>query len=176
MPFFGQVVSDKGIQTNLKKVEVIQKWPIPTNITEVCSFLGFTYYYYKFIRKYAQVAKPLYILISGENVVRNEIQSDGIMSVMKLLTNLKSCTPGAPILTYADFKILFRLHTEASILSLEVHVEKDGVEKVVSYASQSISKSESKYPVHKLEFLCLKWAISVYMEVSIWTYFWYLYR
>ena len=30
---------------------------------------------------------------------------------------------------------------------------------VTSYASQSLSKSESKYPVYKLEFLSLKWAI-----------------
>ena len=36
----------------------------------------------------------------------------------------------------------------------------DGVEKVISYASRSLTKSETKYPVHKLEFLCLKWAIT----------------
>ena len=34
-----------------------------------------------------------------------------------------------------------------------------GVEKVISYASQSLTKSETKYSVHKLEFLCLKWTI-----------------
>ena len=32
-----------------------------------------------------------------------------------------------------------------------------GVEKVISYA---LTKSDAKYPVHKLEFLCLKWAIT----------------
>ena len=31
---------------------------------------------------------------------------------------------------------------------------------VISYASQSLLKSETKYPIHKLEFLCLKWAIT----------------
>ena len=36
----------------------------------------------------------------------------------------------------------------------------DGVEKVISYASRSLTMSETKYPVHKLEFLCLKWAIT----------------
>ena len=54
------------------------------------------------------------------------------------------------------------LHTNASVLGLEavLYQVQDGVEKVISYASQSLSKSESKYPVHKLEFLCLKWAIT----------------
>ena len=68
--YLGHVVSEHGMQTDPKKVEAIQKWPIPTNITEVCSFLGFTNYYCRFIKKYAQVAKPLYKLISGENVAR----------------------------------------------------------------------------------------------------------
>ena len=36
----------------------------------------------------------------------------------------------------------------------------DGVEKVTSYASRSLTRSKTKYPVPKLEFLCLKWAIT----------------
>ena len=66
----------------------------------------------------------------------NEIQSNGIMSVRKLLTDLELCT-NAPILAYADFKKLFRLHTDASILGLGavVYQEQDGVEKVVNYAN-----------------------------------------
>ena len=68
--YLGHVVSENGIQTDPKKVEVIQKWPVPTNIMEVCSFLGFTKYYHRFIRKYAQVTKPLYKLISGEIMAR----------------------------------------------------------------------------------------------------------
>ena len=49
---------------------------------------------------------------------------------------------------------------DASILSLGtvLYQEQDGIENVVSHASWSLLKSESKYPVHKLEFLCLKWA------------------
>ena len=36
-------------------------------VTEVRSFLGFTNYYHRFIYMYAQVTRPLYKLISGEN-------------------------------------------------------------------------------------------------------------
>ena len=68
LTYLGHVVSEEGIQTNPKKVEAIQKWPIPTSVTEVHGFLGFTNYYCKFIKKYAQMAKPLYKLIAGENV------------------------------------------------------------------------------------------------------------
>ena len=54
------------------------------------------------------------------------------------------------------------MHTDASVqgLGTVLYQEQDGIENVISYASQSLSKLESKYPVHKLEFLCLKWAIT----------------
>ena len=67
-------------------------------------------------------------------------------------TNFGVCQFGKP----------FKLHTDVSVLSLGavLYQEQDGVEKVISYASQSLSKSESKYLIHKLEFLCLKWAIT----------------
>ena len=65
-------------------------------------------------------------------------------------------------MAYADFVKPLKLHTDASVLGLgavlyQVH---EGVEKVISYASRSLTQSETKYPVHKLEFLCLKWAIT----------------
>ena len=31
---------------------------------------------------------------------------------------------------------------------------------MISYASRSLTQSETKYLVHKLEFLCLKWTIT----------------
>ena len=84
------------------------------------------------------------------------------MSRSFCLTNVKELCTSAPFLAYADFKKPFRLHTDASILGLGavLYQEHDGVEKVISYTSQSLSKSESKYPVHKFEFLGLKWAIT----------------
>ena len=78
----------------------------------------------------------------------------------KAFDKLKELCTSGPILTYTDFKKLFRLLTDASILSLGavLYQEQDGVEKVVSYVSWSLSKSESKYAVHIFEFLCLIWA------------------
>ena len=72
LTYLGHVVSKNGIQTDCKKVNAIWKWPVPTNVTEVHSFLGCTNYYHRFIKKYAQVAKPLYKLISGKNRARKQ--------------------------------------------------------------------------------------------------------
>ena len=40
----GHIMSAQGIATDKSKIEAIKKWPTPTNMTEVQSFLGFTRY------------------------------------------------------------------------------------------------------------------------------------
>ena len=35
----------------------------------------------------------------------------------------------------------------------------DGMDAVIAYASRSLTKAESHYPVHKYEFLALKWVV-----------------
>ena len=66
------------------------------------------------------------------------------------------------MLAYADFSKPFILHTDASIegLGAVLYQEHDGLEKVVAYGSRGLRKAEGNYPAHKLEFLCLKWAVT----------------
>ena len=160
--YLGHIVSKNGIQTDPKKVEAICRWPVPTTVTEVRSFLGFTNYYRRFIKKYAQVAKPLYKLISGENASRkwNSIKWDS--ECHHAFDHLKELCTTTAILAYAGFAKPFKLHTNANVLGLgavlyQVH---EGMEKVIIYTSRSLTQFQTKYQVHKLEFLCLKWCIT----------------
>ena len=146
----------------LKKVEAICMWHVLTNVTEVRSFLGFTNCYQRFIKKYAQVAKPLYILILVKNTSKkwNSIKWDP--ECQEAFDKFKELCTTTTILAYAEYGKPFKLHTDASILGLGavLYRVQDGVEKVNSYASRYLTESETKYPVHKLEFLCLKWVIT----------------
>ena len=77
---------------------------------------------------------------------------------------LKGLSTTAPILAYAEFTKPFTLHTDACGSGLGVvlyQTHKDGTDAVIAYPSQSLSKAESHYPVHKLEFLTLKWVVVV---------------
>ncbi|PJE77806.1 hypothetical protein CI610_03263 [invertebrate metagenome] len=75
---------------------------------------------------------------------------------------LKKCLTKPPVLGYPDFEKPFCLHTDASLLGLGavLYQEDSGVKKVIAYASRGLSKSEQRYPAHKLEFLALKWAVT----------------
>ena len=127
--YLGHVVSKNGIKTDPKKVESICKWPVPTN--EVRSFLGFTNYYQRFIKKYAQVARPLYKLILGKNASRkwNSIKWDS--ECQHTLDDLKKLCTTTPMLAYVDFEKPFKLQTNASVLGLDavLYQVHDGVEK-----------------------------------------------
>ena len=41
------------------KVSMIQAWPVPHNVREVQSFLGFANFYQRFISSYAEFTQPL---------------------------------------------------------------------------------------------------------------------
>ena len=45
--YLGHIASKNGIEINPKKIEAIIKWPQPSTVTEVRSFLGFCNYYRK---------------------------------------------------------------------------------------------------------------------------------
>ena len=112
--YLGHIVSDKGIETDPKKIEAILKWPVPKTVHDVRSFLGFTNYYRKFIYKYAQKAKPLNKLISGDKAKKKYSKIDWTDECQTAFDLLKETCTNTPILAYANYKKLFRLNTDAS--------------------------------------------------------------
>ena len=60
--YLGHVVSSNGIAADPSKVHQVAQWPEPTSQTDVQRFLGFVSYYWRFIKDYARIAKPLHHL------------------------------------------------------------------------------------------------------------------
>ena len=58
---------------------------------------------------------------------------------------LKELCTTTPILSYADFTKSFKLHTDPSVLGLGAVLYQilKGLEKVISYASRSLTQSET---------------------------------
>ena len=109
-----------------------------------------------------QVAHPLHKLTSGENVGKKKAAIKWDTRGQQAFDDLKTLCTMAPILAYANFTKLFKLHTDACGTGLGAvlyQTREDGTKAVTAYASRSLSKAESHYPAHKLEFLALKWAV-----------------
>ena len=163
--YLGHVVSEQGVSTDPDKIKAVTEWPQPTTVTEVRSFLGFVSYYRRFIPIFSKVAKPLNKLLQNlEGTLSQKKKFKvhwGTEQQEAFETPQGLCTE-SPVLAYADFKAPFILHTDASGegLGAVLYQVQEGKQRVIAYASRSLSKSERNYPVHKLEFLALKWAIT----------------
>ena len=81
----------------------------------------------------------------------------------KAFDALKYLCTSTPILAYADYKRDFQLHTDACERGLGgVLYQKDenGLQRVIGYASQSLSHTERNCPAHTFELLALKWVVT----------------
>jgi reverse transcriptase-like protein len=57
--YLGVIISQGKVEMDPVKVEGIAKWPIPTTVKDVRSFLGFCNFYRSFIANFSAVAHPL---------------------------------------------------------------------------------------------------------------------
>ena len=61
--FLGVVIGPNRIEIEEEKVDGVLSWPEPKNVKNVRRFLGLTNYYRRFIKNFAQVARPMNMLI-----------------------------------------------------------------------------------------------------------------
>ena len=161
--YLGHIFLAKGIEMDPKKIKAIQAWTHPKTVTDVRNFLGFTNHYHRFIKGYAKVAKPLNVLISGDNANHKKVLVEWMDECQVAFEKLKELCTSTPILAYADYKKPFELQMDTSDLGLGAVLYQrngEGQQRVITYASKSLSNTEKSYPAHKLEFLALKWAIT----------------
>lgn len=176
--YLGHIVSHKGVETDPEKVKALSSWPVPRDLKQLRSFLGFSGYYRRFIKNYSSLVKPLTDLTSGYPPLRKSTKPKTkpaeyhdpkkpfgerwTPSCEQAFKDIIEKLTSAPILAFADPKLPYSLHTDASTTGLgaALYQEQNGQTRVIAYASRGLSRSEARYPAHKLEFLALKWAVT----------------
>jgi len=60
--FLGVVIGPNRIEMEKEKVGGVLSWPEPKNVKDIRKFLGLANYYRRFIKNFAQVARPMNVL------------------------------------------------------------------------------------------------------------------
>ena len=47
--FLGLIIDEQGVCTDPEKAQNILEWAVPASVTDVCSFVGITSYYRRYI-------------------------------------------------------------------------------------------------------------------------------
>ena len=106
--FLGHIVSSDGVSTYPEKVAAVRDWPTPMTPKQVRAFLGLCSYYRRFVRGFADTAKPLYRLTEKGSQF---MWSETCESAFKLL---KAKLTSTPVLAYPTSNGLFVFDTDAS--------------------------------------------------------------
>ena len=138
MKYLGHIVSEEGIQTDPGKTSAVDTWPMPKNVKELRQFLGFRGYYRRFIENYAQIVQLLNRLLEGH------------LSTKQAKVSKNKKKKKAVTWEWGD----------AQQNSFDTVKQKLTSPPILAYANYSLRQPERRYPVHKLEFLALKWSVT----------------
>jgi hypothetical protein len=60
--YLGLIISMEGIKMDPKNIRAMQYWQPPSNLKDICTFLGFTTFYHRFIHNYSCIVQSLTFL------------------------------------------------------------------------------------------------------------------
>lgn len=149
--FLGHIVSETGVSTEPEKVKAVKEWPIPRNVHELRSFLGTASYYRKFCKSFCDIARPLHKLTEKQNAFVWTVECDSAFK------KLKQALTTAPILGYprSDSEYILDCDCSGYGIGAVLSQKQDGVERVISYYSKSLTKAERNYCVTRRELLAV---------------------
>ena len=154
LTFVGMVLSANGISCAADKVEAVTSAREPQSASETRSFLGLVNYCGRFIPDLATISEPLTRLTkAGTPFVFGEEQNQAFAELKKRLTNSET-------LGYFDKDAPTQVIADASPVGLGAvltQISKDGP-RIISYASRSLTSTETRYSQTEKEALALIWA------------------
>jgi hypothetical protein len=97
----------EGGCTDPDKISAVAAWPIPRNIKELRSFLGFAGYYRKFVKNFGVISRPLMNLVKKNAIYLWTQDHDSAFAA------LKQALISAPVLALPNFDQPFITETDA---------------------------------------------------------------
>jgi hypothetical protein len=155
--FLGFVVGADGVKADQAKIKAVRDWPVPANVTEVRSFLGFVGFYRRFIAGHSDVVMPM-----SDLTKKDESKFVWTAEAQAAFEKMKRMLTEAPVLALPRPDKPYVVATDASAFALGaclMQENDDGNLQPICYMSKKMLPAERNYPIHHKEMLAIVCAL-----------------
>lgn len=147
MSYLGHVINAEGIHPLQEKCEAIAKAVVPTNTTELKSFLSLLCYYGKFIPHLCTLIAPM------TGLLQKDAKWEWSASCQKAFDEVRKQLLSNRVFVHYNPNLPLILACDASPVGVGAvisHTMPDGSEKPIAFASRMLTKAEKNYsPIEK---------------------------
>lgn len=138
--YLGHIVTPKGIKPDPEKIQAIQMFQTPKNITEVRSFIGVCNFFQRYIRGFAEIARPIHDTVRTKQPFKWNDLAQRAMEKLKE----KLITP--PLLVHYDNEGQLTIRCDASGYGIGATLTQECPDKtktgVVAYTSRTLTSQK----------------------------------
>nr|GEZ18816.1 reverse transcriptase domain-containing protein [Tanacetum cinerariifolium] len=159
----GHKISEKAIEIDKAKIDVISKLPHPTTIKGVRSLLGHAGFYRRFIKDFCKIARPMTRLLENDTpFIFSQECVDAFQTLKRMFIE-------TPILIAPDWDMPFELMCDASDFAIGAVLgqHRDKHFRPIHYASKTMTEAESKYTTTEKEMLTVVYAFQKFRSYLI---------
>ena len=127
----GHLVSERGIEVDKAKFEVIEQLPPPINVKVIRSSLGHAGFYRRFIANFSQIDRPLTSLLA------KDVPFQFTDECHKAFDTLKKALISAPIIQPPDWKLPFEIMCDASDYACGPYLVKPRIRSITRSRTQA---------------------------------------
>jgi hypothetical protein len=159
----GHQISERGVEVDRAKIEVIQQVPPPVNVKGVRSFLGHAGFYRRLIKDFSKIARALTALLV------KDVPFDFDDQCMKSFKILNESLISAPIIQPPDWSLPFEIMCDASDFAVGAVLgqTKDRKHHAIAYASKTLTGAQLNYATTEKELLAIVFAIDKFRSYLV---------
>ena len=159
----GHKVSEKGIEVDKAKIDVMVGLAPPRTVKDIRSFLGHAGFYRRFIMDFSKIARPLTRLLCKEAAFHFDEEC------MEAFKNLKNALISAPIVQPPDWDLPFEIMCDASDFAVGAVLgqKRDKKSHVIYYASRTLDEAQAKYSTTEKELLAIVFAFEKFRSYLV---------
>lgn len=156
LEFLGHILSEKGVCPTEGRVDAIKNFREPKTVAELRSFLGLITYVGRFIPHLVAKTEPLRLLLrTGSVFTWKDAQSKAFESIKQAVSDIS-------YLGFFDREDKTKLIVDASpegLGAVLLQENKEGQNRVISFASKALTDLERKYFQTEREVLAIVWGV-----------------